>query len=61
LVEPETLEETRVQAAALREMLEKKADLASIRDAYQSLEAMTFAIAEKMYGGDEGGAAPAEG
>jgi molecular chaperone DnaK len=59
LVDAETLEETRVQAAALREMLEKKADLASIRDAYQALEAMTFAIAEKMYGGDAGGEAPA--
>jgi molecular chaperone DnaK len=60
LVDAATLEETRIQAASLREMLEKKADLASIREAYQSLEAMTFAIAEKMYGGDEG-AAPAEG
>jgi molecular chaperone DnaK len=60
LVDADTLEQTRVQAVSLREMLENKADLASIRDAYQSLEAMTFAIAEKMYGGDEG-AAPAEG
>jgi hypothetical protein len=40
-------------------MLETQADLAQIRDAYQKLEAMTFAIAEKMYGGG-GDAPPAE-
>ncbi len=60
LVDAATLEETRQQAASLREMLEKKADLASIREGYQALEAMTFAIAEKMYGGSEG-EAPVEG
>jgi hypothetical protein len=48
------LEDTRALAAALRSLLGGNADLAQIRDAYQKLEAMTFAIAEKMYGtGDE--------
>jgi molecular chaperone DnaK len=60
LVDTETLESTRAQAAELRGLLEAQADLASIRDAYQRLEGLTFAIAERMYGGDaSGGAAPA--
>ncbi len=60
LVDPETLESTRAQAAELRGLLEGQADLASIRDSYQRLEGLTFAIAERMYGGDaSGGAAPA--
>jgi len=60
LVDTETLESTRAQAAELRGLLETQADLASIRDAYQRLEGLTFAIAERMYGGDaSGGAAPA--
>ena len=50
------LEDTRALAVDLRRLLESQADLAQIREAYQKLEAMTFAIAEKMYGGD----APAE-
>ena len=40
----------------LRKLLEEQADLASIRESYQRLEGLTFAIAEKMYGG--GGDAP---
>jgi molecular chaperone DnaK len=60
LVDTETLESTRAQASELRGLLEAQADLASIRDAYQRLEGLTFAIAERMYGGDaSGGAAPA--
>jgi molecular chaperone DnaK len=59
LVDAETLEATRSQAADLRELLERQADLGSIRDAYQKLEGLTFAIAEKMYGGDaNGGSSP---
>jgi molecular chaperone DnaK len=58
LVDGETLEATRAQAAELRDMLEKQADLGSIREAYQRLEGLTFAIAEKMYGND-GGEQPA--
>ena len=46
------LEDTRDAAVALRGLLDGQSDLAQIRDAYQKLEAMTFAIAEKMYGGD---------
>jgi molecular chaperone DnaK len=56
LVEAKMLDDTRALAGELRSMLENKADLAQIRDAYQKLETMTFAIAEKMYGG--GGEAP---
>jgi molecular chaperone DnaK len=60
LVDADTLEATRGQAAELRELLEKQADLGSIRDSYQKLEGLTFAIAEKMYGGEaSGGGAPA--
>jgi molecular chaperone DnaK len=56
LVEAKMLEDTRILATELRGLLEGQGDLAQIRDAYQKLEAMTFAIAEKMYGG--GGEAP---
>jgi molecular chaperone DnaK len=55
LVEATMLDDTRALAKELRGMLETQADLAQIRDAYQKLETMTFAIAEKMYGGDDGG------
>jgi molecular chaperone DnaK len=54
LVEATMLDDTRALAKELRGMLETQADLAQIRDAYQKLEAMTFAIAEKMYGGEGG-------
>jgi molecular chaperone DnaK len=60
LVDADTLEATRAQAEDLRGMLESQSDLSSIREAYQKLEGLTFAIAEKMYGGDAGGGA-AEG
>jgi len=61
LVEATMLDDTRALAKDLRGMLETQADLAQIRDAYQKLETMTFAIAEKMYGGEGdggGGEAP---
>jgi len=48
------LEDTRALAVSMRGLLEGNAAIAQIREAYQKLEAMTFAIAEKMYGtGDE--------
>jgi molecular chaperone DnaK len=56
LVEAQMLDDTRTVAGELRGLLESQADLMQIREAYQKLEAMTFAIAEKMYGG--GGDAP---
>jgi molecular chaperone DnaK len=56
LVDGKMLEETRVLAGELRGLLEAGADLGQIRESYQKLEAMTFAIAEKMYGG--GGESP---
>jgi molecular chaperone DnaK len=51
IVDPQMLEDTRTLARELRGLLEAQSDLAQIRDAYQKLEAATFAIAEKMYGG----------
>ena len=57
LVDADTLQTTRLQARDLRSLLEAQADLSSIRDAYQRLEGLTFAIAEKMYG-DTGGSSP---
>jgi molecular chaperone DnaK len=57
LVEAKMLDDTRALARELRSLLETQADLSQIRDAYQSLEAITFSIAEKMYGG-EGEAQP---
>jgi len=53
LVEARMLDDTRGLAGALRALLEGNADLMQIREAYQKLEAMTFAIAEKMYGGGD--------
>ncbi len=50
LVEAKMIDDTRDLAAALRRLLEGQGDIAQVRDAYQKLEAMTFAIAEKMYG-----------
>ena len=38
---------------AARAARDAGATSAQIRDAYQKLEAMTFAIAEKMYGGQQ--------
>jgi molecular chaperone DnaK len=52
LVDSKMLDDTRTLARDLRSLLETNAELTHVRDAYQKLEAMTFAIAEKMYGGD---------
>jgi molecular chaperone DnaK len=54
LVDKETLDSAREHAKHLRSLLESQADLSSIRDAYQQLEALTFQIAERLYGGGEG-------
>jgi hypothetical protein len=56
------LNDARACASALRTLLDAQSDLAQIRDAYQKLETLTFAIAEKMYGGGGAGgdAPPAE-
>ncbi len=55
LVEAKMLDDTSVLARELRQLLESRADVAQIRDAYQKLEAITFSIAEKMYGGEAHG------
>jgi molecular chaperone DnaK len=59
LVEAKMLDDTRLLARELRSLLEGQADLTQIRDAYQKLETITFAIAEKMYAGSDD-APPAE-
>ncbi|HEY1959475.1 MAG TPA: molecular chaperone DnaK [Polyangiaceae bacterium] len=59
LVEADVLEGARKQAAHLRALLEEAGDVAQIREAHQTLEAMVFAIAEKMYGPAEGENPPA--
>ena len=53
LVEEEVLDAARQQAGHLRALLDGTGDLAAIREAYQTLEAMVFTIAEKMYGAHE--------
>ena len=52
LVDARMLEDTRTLAVVLRGLLDGKGDLTQIRDGYQKLESMTFAIAEKLYGSD---------
>jgi molecular chaperone DnaK len=52
LVDVRMLDDTRALAVGLRGLLNGQGDLAEIRDAYQKLEAMTFQIAEKLYGSD---------
>ena len=52
LVDHDMLDEARTLAASLRTLLEASADAGSIRDGFQKLEAITFQIAEKIYGGD---------
>ena len=51
LVEQELLDELRGGANELRVLLEANEAVDTIRGAYQALEAKTFAIAEKLYGG----------
>jgi molecular chaperone DnaK len=56
LVEAQMLDDTRALVTELRGLLTGQGELIRIREAYQKLEAMTFSIAEKMYGG--GGEVP---
>jgi molecular chaperone DnaK len=58
LVEAVMLDDAKTLVGELRGLLESQADLAQIRDSYQKLEAVTFGIAEKMYGGTGGGSQP---
>jgi molecular chaperone DnaK len=58
LVEAAMLDDAKTLVGELRGLLESQADLAQIRDSYQKLEAVTFGIAEKMYGGTGGGSQP---
>jgi molecular chaperone DnaK len=50
LVDRETLEKARSIAHELRTRLQEQANTSAIRDSYQRLEAVTFAMAEKLYG-----------
>jgi molecular chaperone DnaK len=58
LVDADTLGQTRAKAGELRQLLAEQSELSQLRIAYQELEAMTFAIAEKMYGGADEGTPP---
>jgi molecular chaperone DnaK len=50
LVDAEMIEKTRASCKELRGLLDQQADLTSIRSKYQDLEALTFKIAESLYG-----------
>jgi molecular chaperone DnaK len=52
LVEKEMLDQAQTLTQQLRRVLDDKGELEAIQDAYQKLEGVTFAIAEKMYGGE---------
>jgi molecular chaperone DnaK len=53
LVQPAVLEELAAHCLVLKQQLEAQADAGSIRAAYQNLEAMTFKVAESLYGDGE--------
>jgi molecular chaperone DnaK len=50
LVDGEMIERTRESCKRLRELIDQGGDLTSIRSQYQDLEALTFKIAESLYG-----------
>lgn len=50
IVDAETLNDTRDAAKRLRTLVDQQGDIASMRSAYQDLEARTFQLAEKLYG-----------
>ncbi len=54
LVDQAMLEDARERAKQLRTLLEAQSDIGTVRDAYQKLEALTFQIAESLYGGGGG-------
>jgi molecular chaperone DnaK len=51
LVDGEMIERARLSCQRLRELLDSQGDLTNIRSSYQELEALTFKIAESLYGG----------
>ena len=50
LVDGEMIERTKESCKRLRDLIEQQGDLTSIRSQYQDLEALTFKIAESLYG-----------
>ena len=50
LVDGEMIERTKESCKKLRDLIEQQGDLTSIRGQYQELEALTFKIAESLYG-----------
>jgi molecular chaperone DnaK len=50
LVDGEMIDKTRQACTRLRSLLDSQGDLTSIRTNYQDLEALTFKIAESLYG-----------
>jgi molecular chaperone DnaK len=59
LVDTESLQKAKAIANELRARLAEQSDTTAIRDAYQRLEAVTFAIAEQLYAPPEGSPADA--
>jgi molecular chaperone DnaK len=54
LVDAESLQKAKAIANELRARLAEQGNTSAIRDAYQRLEAVTFAIAEQLYAPPEG-------
>jgi len=50
VVDPETIQAARESCARLRLLIEQNQDVAQVRAGYQELEAVAFALAEKLYG-----------
>ncbi len=50
LVDGEMIDRTRDSCKRLRELIDQQGDLTSLRSQYQDLEALTFKIAESLYG-----------
>jgi molecular chaperone DnaK len=50
LVDGETIDRARESCKRLRDLMDQQGDLTSIRTQYQDLEALTFKIAESLYG-----------
>ena len=50
LVDSEMIERTKESCKKLRELIDQQGDLTMIRSQYQDLEALTFKIAESLYG-----------
>ena len=53
MVDAKELDEARAMADELRELLKSNGSLDELRSAHQNLEALVFAIADRIYGGTQ--------